>query len=144
MNAQGFLTLVFSGVSALLFILYSVIIPFSGLGLDSSFLLAGPVSLVLIIIAFALNLRNGSFVVGVAMTSMGTFSIYFTVDTWIRYFLEDAISLAVDPDYLYNTSGYDEYLTLVLTVSSIILTMGLYSLVKRLSKPMKIGKKSPV
>jgi len=134
----------FSGVSALLFILYYVIIPFSGLGLDPYFLLAGPVSLVLIIIAFALNLRNGSFVAGLAMTSMGAYSIFFGIYTWTRYFIEDALSLAVDPDYLYNTSGYDEQLTLEFVISSVIVSMGLYSLLRRLNKTWKIEKKSPV
>ena len=134
----------FSGVSALLFILYYVIIPFSGLGLDLYFLLAGPVSLVLIIIAFALNLRNGSFVAGLAMTSMGAYSIFFGIYTWTRYFIEDALSLAVDPDYLYNTSGYDEQLTLEFVISSVIVSMGLYSLLRRLNKTWKIEKKSPV
>lgn len=133
----------FSGIATFLFILYSVIIPFSGLGLDPYFLLAGPVSLVLIIIAFALNLRNGSFVAGMAMTSMGTLSILFAIHTWMKYFLEDS-AYANDPDFVYNTSGYDEYLTLVLAVSSVILSMGLYSLLKRLSKPTKIEKKSPL
>lgn len=143
MNAQGFLTLVFSGVSALLFILYYVIIPFSGLGLDPMFLLAGPVSLVLIIIAFALNLRKGSFLVGLVMISASAYSIYFNVETWIKYFMEDS-GYSTDPDFVYNSSGYDEYLTIELAIGSVVLAMGLYLLVKRLNKSMKIEKRSPV
>lgn len=144
MSPKGFLTLIFSGVSVLLFILYYVIIPFSGLGLDASFLLAGPISLVLIIIAFALNLRKGSFLVGLAMTSMGSYSIFFGIYTWTRYFIEDALRLAVDPDYLYNTSGYDEQLMLEFVISSVVVSMGLYLLLRRLNKTWKIEKKSPV
>lgn len=144
MDLRGFVTMTFSGIAAFLFTLYSVIIPFSGLGLDPMFLLAGPVSLILIIIAFALNLRNGSFVVGLAMTSMGLYSILFGIYTWIRYFLEDALSLGVDPDYLYNTSGYDEQLMLEFVISSVIVSMGLYLLLRRWSKTWKIEKKSPV
>ena len=144
MDSRGFFTMMFSAASVVLFIIYYGIIPFAGLGLDVMFLLAGPVSLVLIIIAFTLNLRNGSFVVGLTMTSRGAYSIFFGIYTWTQYFLEDPLRLATDPDYLYNTSGYDEQLMLEFVISSVIVSMGLYLVLRRWSKTRKIEKKSPV
>lgn len=143
MNSRGFITITFSGIAVLLFIL-GFVVPFNWFfGGDPAILLAGFVSLVLIVIAFVLNLKEGSNIVGSIMTLMGSYGIFFSANSWIRYFSEDLVAHANDPDFVYNTSGYDEQLTFVIVISSFILSMGLYSLVKRFSKPRKIENKSP-
>ena len=138
-DSRGFVTFIFSSVAGILFIL-GFVLPFYSFVGDTTIFLTGDVSLVLIVVAFTLNLKNGSSLVGSVMTPMGVYGIFYGVNSWIGFL--KVVVHADDPDFIYNTSGLDEYIILVLAISSVFIAMGLFTILRRLTKIKKIEKKS--
>ena len=142
MDLSGFITVSFSGVAALLFVL-GFVIPFFWFFEDPMILLAGYGSLALIVIAFVLNVKKGSHIVGMIMIPIGGYGIFFGYNS-LRIWSAELAKNANDPNFMTNFSGQDDFAVSVIITGSVLLVMGLFSIIRRLNRFKKIERKSAI
>lgn len=142
MDLRGFVTIMFSGVAAILFVL-GFVIPFYGFFGDPIVFLAGYASLMLIVIAFVLNVKTGSHIVGLTMVPMGGYGIFFGYNS-LKFWSAELAANAGDPDFMGNFSGQTNFSISVIITGSVLLAMGLFYIIRKLSKIKKIERKSAI
>ncbi|MGI0041150.1 MAG: hypothetical protein ACRD94_04200 [Nitrosopumilaceae archaeon] len=142
MDLRGFFTISFSGVAALLFVL-GFVIPFFWFSGDPMILLAGYGSLAIIVIIFVLNVKKGSHIVGLIMIPMGGYAIFFGYNS-LRIWSAELATNANDPDFMSNFSGQDDFAVSVIITGSVLLGMGLFSIIRRLNRIKKIERKTAI
>ena len=141
MKLRKFITILFSGTSGIFFVC-GFVLPFYGFTEDERILLLGYVAIILISIAFALNVRTGSRLVSITMISMGGYAVLFGYNLF-RIWSVSLAANANDPDYMTNFSGQDDFAVSIIITGSALLVLGFYSIIKRLTQT-KIEKKSAI
>jgi len=142
MDSRGFVTIMFSGVAAMLFVL-GFVVPFYGFFGDPIVFLAGYASLVLIGIAFVLNVKKGSHILGLTMIPMGVYGIFFGYNS-LKFWSAELAANAGDPDFMGNFSGQTNFAISVIITGSVLLAVGLFSTMQKLSKIKKVARKSAI
>ena len=142
MDLRVFITIVFSCVASLLFVL-GFVIPFFWFFENPMILLAGYGSLALIVIAFVLNIKKGSHIVGLIMIPMGGYGIFFGYKL-LNYWSTELAKNANDPIFITNFSGQENLAVSVIITGSVLMVMGLFSFIRRLNRLKKIERKSAI
>ena len=96
------------------------------------------ISLVFIFTAFVFTWKIGSYLIGSILAVIGGTYVYYgfnATKTWLEF---------SKPDTLSNFTGYNDFAVGVIITGSVLLGMGVFSIIRRLNRIKKIERKSAI